>query len=117
MRKLLTRSLVIALLVGSLVGFANYLFAFRGGTKYDPPIAEDEWRRLEQLPVAQYAEELSSRRKPVTRMQWLHDSVGQSYFWKGIADHSLFPMAGIFIGCVLLGKLQAHDGSQHPANP
>ena len=73
-------------------------------------MAEDEWRRLQELPVAKYAEALSARRKLVTRAQWIEDSVGHSYFWKGIVRHSLIPIVGVFIACVVVGKLQFQDG-------
>jgi len=82
---------------------------FEEAQGYDPPIAEDEWLRLKELPVGQYVDALSSRRKPVTRMRWLEDSIRYSFFWKGVARHSVFPIGGVLLVCLLVGILQIRD--------
>src|SRR5260370_25082450 len=109
MRKLLARSLVIAVLIGSLVGFVDYVVSIHGATKYDPPISEEEGRQLRDLPIAKAEAVFAARRRTLTRGQWVLDSIGYSYFWRGVAQDSVVPAFGVFIGCVVLGALQLRD--------
>src|SRR5579863_1243857 len=110
MKRLLLRSLVIALLMGSCMGFVDFVASVRVRVRYDPPITEDEGRKLRDLPIAKAEEVLSARGKPFTRMQWLEDSIRHSYFWKAVARQSVIPSLGVFIACVLVGTLQRQDG-------
>jgi hypothetical protein len=80
-----------------------------GATKYDPPISEEEGRQLRDLPIAKAEAELAGRRRTLTRGQWVLDSIGYSYFWRGVAEDSIVPIFGVFIGCVVLGALQLRD--------
>jgi len=114
MRNLLLRSLAIALVVGSCIGFADFVASVRGATKYDPPIAEEELQKLRQLPVEKYAEALSTRRKFLTRTQWLEDSIGYAFFWKDVAGHCVIPVLGVFMACIWIGRMQAQKAS-HPS--
>jgi hypothetical protein len=110
MRKLLARSLVIALLIGSLVGFADYVVSVHGASKYDPPISEEEGRQLRELPMARAEAVLATRRRTLTRKQWVLESIGYSYFWRGVAKSSVLPVFGVFVGCVVIGGLQLRTG-------
>jgi hypothetical protein len=112
MSKLLGRSVVFALLLGSLVGFVEYVRSVHGAARYDPPITEDEWRRLHGLPMDQAEALLISRRKAITRQQWVLESIGTSFFWKGVAEDSLVPILGVFIACVIVGRLQTARGGR-----
>jgi hypothetical protein len=109
MRKLLIRSVIIALSVGSCIGFANYVASVHGAGRYDPPVSEDEWRRSKDLPVAKIEEALSGRRKPLTRVQWVEESISYSYFWTGVARDSVAPILGVFIACIFIGILQTPE--------
>jgi hypothetical protein len=110
-KNLLIRSVITAVLIGFLVGFVDYVRSFRGGVKYEPPIAEDEWRQLRELPMSKAEVVLVSRSKVHTRRQWLLESVGHSFFWMGVADNSIVPILGVFVGCVLVGRLQTRQGN------
>lgn len=113
MKKLLVRSLVVALLMGSLAGFADYVASVHGVSKYDPPISEEEGRQLRDLPIAKAEAALAARRRTLTRRQWVMESVGYSYFWRGVAKDSIAPAIGIFVGCLVVGGLQLrHKDSQ-----
>ena len=109
MKRLLLSSLIAALLVGSSIGFVSHALSFRGGAKYDPPIPEDEWEKMRELPIAKAEEILRARRKPLTRVEWIEDSVGHPYFWKGVARHSVAPIIGVFIACVVVGRLSDYE--------
>src|SRR5579864_4200903 len=74
--KLLVRSLVIAVLIGVLVGFADYVASVHGASKYDPPISEEEGRQLRDLPIAKAEALIAPRRRILTREQWVLESVG-----------------------------------------
>jgi hypothetical protein len=108
--ELLRRSAVVALLLGSLVGFVSYVRSVHGTTRYDPPITEDEARRLRELPMDQAEAVVASRRRIITRQQWVVGSMGYSFFWKGVAENSLVPIIGVFVACMILGKLQTRSG-------
>lgn len=111
MRRLLVRSLVIAVLIGSLVGFADFVASVHGASKYDPPISAEESRQLRDMPIEKAEAVLAARRKILSRREWVVGSLRYSYFWKGVAKDSLFPVIGIFIGCLLVGRWQSRDGS------
>jgi len=110
MNRLLVTSLIAALLIGPCIGFANYVKSFRGGGKYDPPIPADEWQKIRELPIDQAEQILRERRKPLTRGEWIQDSIGHSYFWKGIAGQSAIPVLGVFVACVFVGRLNGQVG-------
>jgi len=75
MKKLLFRSLVIALLIGSCTGFVDFVASVHVSARYDPPITEDEGPQIARPPNRKAEEVLSARKKPFTRMQWLEDSI------------------------------------------
>lgn len=110
MKELLGRSAVIALLMGSLIGFVRYVRSVHGATRYDPPITEDEAHRLRELPMDQAEAAVASRRRIITRQQWVLGSIGYSFFWKGVAENSLVPIVGVFVACVFVGRLQTRSG-------
>src|SRR5271168_32817 len=110
MKELLGRSAVIALLMGSLIGFVGYVGSVHGATRYDPPITEDEAHRLRELPMDQAEAAVASRRRIITRQQWVRGSIVYSFFWKGVAENSVVPVIGVFVACVLVGKLRKASG-------
>jgi len=111
MRKLVGTSSVIALLIGVLVGFVDYVAPFHGASKYDPPVTAEEGRQLRDLPIAKAEAVLAARRKTfITRSQWVLESIGYSYFWSGVAKKSIAPVLGIFVGCLVVGGLQRRGG-------
>jgi len=109
MNRLIVTSLIAALFIGPCIGFANHVQSFRGGAKYDPPIPADEWQKIRDLPIAQADEILRERQKPLTRMEWVKDSAGHAYFWKGVAKQSMAPVLGVFIACIFVGRLNGQD--------
>ena len=50
MKTMFLGSLVVALLLGLLVGFVRYVASVQGAVRFDPPLSEDELRRLSELP-------------------------------------------------------------------
>jgi hypothetical protein len=76
------------------------------GAKYEPPISEAEWRQLSELPAAKLGPILEGRQVRLTRIQWLCDSIGYSYFWKSQAKNSLVPTLGVFFACICVGGLE-----------
>jgi hypothetical protein len=96
--------------MGSLVGFIAYVASVHGAAKYDPPITEEEGRRLRELPIAKAEAAIAGRRRMLTRRQWLLESVGYSYFWRGVAENSIVPILGMFAACVVVGGLQLRAG-------
>jgi hypothetical protein len=110
-KQLLIRSAIAGVLAGFLVGFVDFVRSFRGGVVYDPPIAEDEWRQLRELPMSKTEAILAARSRVHTRRQWLLESLGHSYFWMGVADNSIAPILGVFVACTLVGRLQMRQGN------
>jgi hypothetical protein len=106
MRRLLLRSLLIAVLVGPAVTFVLTVASMRRAVKYEPGISEDEIKSYHNLPVSELQALLKSREVKLTRYQWLRESIGYAYFWEGIALTSIRPCIGIFIGCVIIGTLE-----------
>jgi hypothetical protein len=90
-------SLLLALIVGPLTALTETILWMHGAHKYNPPITEAEWQKLLQLPAAKLGFALVGREVRFTRMQWLRESVGYSYFWKGLAKSSLVPTVGVFL--------------------
>jgi hypothetical protein len=81
-----------------------------GAARYEPPITEDEARRLRDLPIDQAEAAVASRRRILTRQQWVLGSIGYSFFWKGVAENSLVPIVGVFVACVFVGRLRTRSG-------
>jgi len=109
-KKLLVKSIVVALLMGSLVGFVDYVASVHGASKYDPPITAEEGRQLRELPIDKAEAAVASRRRILTRHEWVAESIGYSYFWRGVAEDSIVPILGVFIACVFMGRLQTRAG-------
>jgi hypothetical protein len=80
MKGLLGRSAVVALLIRSLVGFVSYVKSVHGVARYDPPLTEDEGRRLRALPKDKAEAALATRQKVIPRQQWVMESIGYSFF-------------------------------------
>jgi hypothetical protein len=88
MRSRLAKALILALLAGPMFTFVNEIIWTHGAVKYDPPISQSEIEQWKKLPMAEMETKLAQRRVSLSRKQWLADSVGYSYFWKGLADSS-----------------------------
>jgi hypothetical protein len=99
-------SLLLALIVGPLTALTETILWMHGAHKYNPPITEAEWQKLLQLPAAKLGFALAGREVRLTRMQWLRESVGYSYFWKGLVKSSLVPTVGVFCACICIGHLE-----------
>jgi hypothetical protein len=110
MRSLLLRSLLVALLVGPLVTFVSTVASVRTTVKYEPGLSEAEMKSYDNRKVSELEAFLKSREVKFTRYQWLRESIGCAYFWKGIARSSLGPCIGIFLGCIVVGRLERRNG-------
>ena len=107
-------SVLLALIVGPLIALSNSVLWLRGAHKYDPPITEAEWRQLGELPAARMGLALARREVRLTRMQWLRDAVGHSYFWQSLAKSSVVPTLGVFFSCICFGGLEGHRRNAKP---
>ena len=103
MRTVFLRSLLAAVLIGPAIGLLSELASLRDATKYDPPLSEAEMQQMKGLPLNEVEASLRGRRKAMTRWEWLEDSVPYSYFWKQLAEVSVLPSSGVFLGCVWVG--------------
>jgi hypothetical protein len=109
MRSLLVRSLLAALLIGPLVTFVSTVASVRTTVKYEPGLSEDEIKSFDNRTVADLQAFMNSRAVKFTRYQWLRESIGYADFWKAIAVRSLGPCIGIFLGCLIVGRLERRD--------
>jgi hypothetical protein len=100
-------SLLLALILGPLTALTDTILWMHGAHKYEPPITEAEWKKLLQLPATTLGPTLAKREVKLTRMQWLRESIGYSYFWKGLAKNSLVPTVGVFLACICIGSLES----------
>jgi hypothetical protein len=106
LKQLLLRALFISLLVGSLIGFVEFVLSVRVTSRFEPPISQDEMQKLRELPIAKAEAALEARRVKYTRTQWLADSIGYSYFWKDVARDSWVPILGVFFACICIARLE-----------
>jgi ABC-type transport system involved in multi-copper enzyme maturation permease subunit len=109
MRSVLLRSLVAALLVGPLVTFVSTVASVRTSVKYEPGISEAEFRSYDNRTVSELDAFMKSREVKFTRSQWLRESIGYAHFWEGIAWNSLGTCIGIFLGCIVVGRLERRN--------
>jgi hypothetical protein len=117
MRSLLRRSLLVALLIGPLVTFVSTVVSVRTTVQYEPGLSEDELKSCDNRTVSDLKAFLKSRAVKFTRYQWLRESIGEAYFWKRIARSSLGPCIGIFLGCLVVGRLERrYDLAPTPDN-
>jgi hypothetical protein len=110
LRTLLLRSLLVALLIGPLVTLVSTVASVRTTVKYEPGLSEAEIKSYDNRTVSELDAFLKSRQVKFTRYQWLRESIGDAYFWKGIARSSLGPCIGIFLGCIVVGSLERRNG-------
>lgn len=106
MKALLFRSLIAALLIGQVIGFVVYATSIEKAMKYEPPVSGDEMDRMQQLPLRDVQAELHRRAVPMTRWEWLKESIHYAYFWKDVAAKSVVPSVGVFIACIWVGWLE-----------
>jgi hypothetical protein len=116
MRSLLLRSLLVALLIGPPVTFVSIMVSVRTTVKYEPGLSEDELKSYDNRRVSDLKAFMKSREVKFTRYQWLRESIGYAYFWKGIALGSLGPCIGIFLGCLVVGRLERRYDLSPKAN-
>jgi hypothetical protein len=81
----------------------------RNTTRYEPGLSEDEIKSYDNRTVSDLDAFLKSREVKLTLSQWLRESIGYAYFWKGIASNSIGPCIGIFLGCMVVGRLERGD--------
>jgi hypothetical protein len=113
-RAIILRSLAVALLGGLCVSFATTAVWTRVSYRYEPGLTQAEMQKLSELPPAQAEAELAGRRKPYSRGAWLMESLGQSYFWKYLAQRGIIPATGMFLACILVGVLTKNEVFRKP---
>jgi hypothetical protein len=111
MRRLLLRSLLVALLIGPVVAFVSAVASVRTPVEYEPGVSQAEIKSYDSRTVSELEAFLKSRQVKLTRYQWLRESIGYSYFWKGIARSSVGPFVGIFLGSIVVGTWERRYGS------
>ena len=110
MKKVAGKSLTAALLIGFLAGFADYVMSVHGVVKYDPPLTENEYRQIRDLPIEKAEAVLGPRTKRLSRARWMLESIGEPWFWWNVSKHSILPALAIFTGCFCVGVLLRRDG-------
>jgi hypothetical protein len=110
MKKVAEKSLAAALLIGFLVGFADYVASVHGVFKYDPPLTEAEYRQIRDLPIEKAEGELKPRTIELSRTRWIFESIVEPWFWWNVIKKSILPIVGIFIACLCVGVLLRRDG-------
>ena len=103
MRAFLLRSLVAALLIGPAIGFISEATSVEKATKYYPPLSTAEIDRMKNLPFGEVEAAVHRRAIPMSRWEWLKDSIRYSYFWRDVAGRSIVPTAGVFLACLWVG--------------
>ena len=111
MKTLILRPLAAGLLMGFSISFVSGVTLFKKATRCDPPISEDEFRPMGNLPMSQVEATLAKRRITLTRWEWLRDSVRYSYFWKQVARDGLVSTVGVVLGCLWVGWMQGRTHS------
>ena len=106
MKALLLRSLLVAVLAGPAICLVSTVASIQGGTKYDPPVSEAEFRQMGNMTVNDMEAALAKRRIKMTRWDWVRDSVAYSYFWKQVAHDSIVPSFGVFLACTWVGWME-----------
>lgn len=114
MKGLLLRSLLVALVIGPLVAFVSTVSFTRTTVKYEPALGEAELKSYDNRTVSDLEAFVASREVKFTRYEWLRESIGEADFWKGIAWRSLGPCVGIFLGCIVIGRLERNDATGRP---
>lgn len=109
MKKRILYSLLAAVLIGPAIGLVSLVSSVQPGLRYDPPITQEEMDKLKNLPVREIEVQLAPRAKHISRMEWLRDSIRWPYFWKEVAGRSVLPFFGVFIACLIVGRLQERD--------
>ena len=117
MKRLLLRSLIIAIILGPLLAFVISAASFRHATKYDPPISEEEMKQMDNMPVKEFKTALRAREVKLTYAQWLAESIGTPYFWNSLGRGSLVPTTGIFLACTCMGILERRNAREGVAPP
>jgi hypothetical protein len=95
------------MLVGPAVVLVSTVASFHRGTKYEPPVTEDEFHKMGNMTINEWDALMAKRRIKLTRWDWLRDSVNYSYFWKQIAHDAIVPGCGVFLGCMWVGWMEA----------
>jgi hypothetical protein len=109
-KRVAEKSLAAALLIGFLVGFADYVTSVHGVYKYDPPLTENEYSQIRELPIEKVEAILKPRSIKLSRTRWIVESITEPWFWWNVTKKSIFLILGIFIGCLCVGVLLRRDG-------
>lgn len=100
MKRLLLVSLLLALVFGPLIAFADSVASVHPTYRYEPPLSQEEMQQWEQGSVSELKAKLAKREVPYTKTQWLDESIGQRFFWTNLAKRSLLPSLGVFLACL-----------------
>ena len=101
----------MALLIGPLVAFVSTVASVRATVEYEPGVSQSELKSYDNRTVSDLEAFLKSRQVKLTRYQWLRESIGYSYFWRGVALNSVGPCVGVFLGSIVVGMWERRYGS------
>jgi hypothetical protein len=110
MKRVVQKSLAAALLVGFIVGFAEYVASVHGAFKYDPPLSESEYQQMRALPIEKADALLKPRTVKLSRTRWIMESILEPWFWWNVTKKSILPIVGNFVACLCVGVLLQRDG-------
>jgi hypothetical protein len=105
-KTLLLRSLLVAVLIGTAIGFVSKVAPIEGGIEYEPPLSDAERHQMRNMTVSEMDATVAKRRIKMTRWDWLKGSVHYSYFWKQAAHDAIVPSSGVFLACIWVGWME-----------
>lgn len=117
MKIILLRALTIAIILGPLTTLVASAIFLHSARKYEPPLSQEELRKMDNLTVKEFEAALNVRAINLTRTQWLAESIHYPYFWKNLAKSTLVPALGIFLACIcmgIVGRRNARTEIHHP---
>ncbi|HTU33947.1 MAG TPA: hypothetical protein VMF66_09105 [Candidatus Acidoferrum sp.] len=106
MKRIILRALVIGIVLSPVTEFVGSAFAMRGGIQYSPAITEAEMRQMDHLSFERVQALLAARTVKLTRTQALRQEIVLPFFWKRLAEGSMWLFAAVFTGCICMGVLQ-----------
>ena len=103
MRRLLLKSFLVAVLIGPLTTFVFTVAYARSVLEYQPGISEEEFKSYDNRTVSDFQAFLKSRQVKISAFEALRKSMGQTYFWKRMAQGSIPSSLAAFLGCIIVG--------------
>jgi len=64
---------------------------------------------MRNLPLSEVEADFHRRARPVSRWEWLKDSIHYFDFWKDVAVKGIVPGFGVFLGCVWVGWVERRN--------